>query len=487
MSAAFHNWFIFGPGFFIYHGITMLLSRLFGSNNTCKGLFTLPTGEDVRGRMSLDFGKERIVLEVSSNPPLSPKKPHIIQGLVDQTKPVTLVGYVPYRSVYLSSLSTYEINCTQLLDSVPRFDPSKHVITKTRFGLSGGRSIFRSCVSWVHPDKRREVLEVILGKSFPHNKPGETFDRVFYCSGEADLLSCDIGKYGRLSVRKSGVTKLPVIDVKCIIEHPPETHLSDIESAIQCVTRFFWLITGVRQYAQDIQIYVQFPSGNVHIPFFDGTQTQTHKCKMDAKWFDVHFFLQEEPLSAEGRRGRCEQSCHDAHLITVNESTHNLEECLSNWANFSERQRRACGLILSVLNSRKYPLFRIVQASSAFEWFCVDCEDLSKRDMRQRRLELIQKYLPDELKDIECVAKGSTGLRNDIVHEGGSSRSISTFFFVDTLEFIFLSSVLVECGWDMKSWIEGRGSHSISHPFNRYLMHWSQMYKLWQEEAGPEA
>lgn len=487
MSAAFHYWFRYGPGFFIYHGITMLLSRLFGSNNTCEGIFTLPTGEDVRGQMRLDFGKERIILAVSSSQPLSPKKPHIIHGLVNQTKPVTLVGHVPYRSVYLSSLPNYDINCTQLLDGFPRFDPSKHEITKTRFGLSGGRSIFRPCVYSVHPDKRREVLEVILGKSFPHDKPGETFDRVFFSSGAAELLSCDIGKYGRLSVRKSGVTKLPDIDVECIIEHPPETDLSDIESAIQCVTRFFWLITGVRQYAQDIQIYVQFPSGNVLIPFFDGTRTRTQEHKMDAKWIEAHFFLQEEPLSAEGRRGRSGPSSHDAHLITADESRRNLEECLCNWAKLSERQRRACDLILSVFNSQNYPLFRIVRASSAFEWFCVDCEGLSKRDMRQRRLDLIQKLLPDELKDIERVAKGSTDLRNDIVHEGGSSRSISTFFFIDTLEFIFLSSVLVECGWDMKSWIEGRGSHSISHPFNRYLMHWSQMYKLWQEEAGPEA
>lgn len=465
----------------------MLLSYLFGSNNTCEGIFTLPTGEDVRGWMRLDFGKERIVLAASSSQPLSPKKSHIIHGLVNQTKPVTLVGHVPFRSVYLSSLPNYDINCTQLLDGFPRFDPSKHEITKTRFRLSGGRSIFHPCVSRVHPDKRREVLKVILGESFPHDDHGERFDRVFFSSGAAELLSCDIGKYGRLSVRQSGVTKLPVIDVECIIEHPPETSLSDVESAIQCVTRFFWLITGARQYAANIRIYVQFPSGKVLVPSFDGTRTQTHEHKMDAKWIEAHFLLQEESLSAEGKRGRCGQSSHDAHLITVDESRPNLEECLRNWANLSERQRRACDLILSVFNSRKYPLFRIAQAASAFEWFCVNCEGLRKKEIRTRRLDLIQKLLPDEMKDIECVLKESINSRNDIVHEGGSPRSISTFFFVDTLEFIFLSSVLVECGWDMKSWIEGRGSQSISHPFNRYMMHWSQMYKLWQEEAGPGA
>jgi hypothetical protein len=465
----------------------MLLSYLFGSYNTCRGLFTLPTGDDVEGLMRLDFRKARIVLEVSSSHALSSEKSHIIYGLVNQTKPVTLVGHVPHRSVYLSSLPNYEINCTQLLDGFPRFDPSKHEITKTRFGLSGGRSIFRTCVSSVHPDKRREVLKAILGESFTPDDHGERFDRVFFSSGAAELLSCEIGKYGRLSVRKSGVTTLPGIDVECIIEHPPETNLSDVEGAIECVTRFFWLITGVRQYAANIRINVQFPSGIGLVPFFDGTKTRTHEHKMDAKWIEAHFPLQEESLSTEGTRERCGQTSHDAHLITVDESRQNVEQCLRNWAKLSKRQRRACDLILSVFNSQKYPLFRIAQASSAFDWFCVDCKRLPIKVIVKRRLDLIQKYLPDELKDIECVTKGSIKLRNDIVHRRESSRSISTFFLIDTLEFIFLSSVLVECGWDMKSWVEGIERKPISHPFNRYLLHWSEMYKLWQEEASPGA
>ena len=45
-------------------------------------------------------------------------------------------------------------------------------------------------------------------------------------------------------------------------------------------------------------------------------------------------------------------------------------------------------------------------------------------------------------------------------------------FFVDTLEFIFSASDLIESGWDISAWINQHTG--LSHPFARYRVNYAQ-------------
>jgi hypothetical protein len=53
-----------------------------------------------------------------------------------------------------------------------------------------------------------------------------------------------------------------------------------------------------------------------------------------------------------------------------------------------------------------------------------------------------------------------------------SKNSDQVMFFIDTLEFVFAASDLVESGWDIAAWIEKHPSYS--HPFGRYLVSYRQ-------------
>lgn len=79
--------------------------------------------------------------------------------------------------------------------------------------------------------------------------------------------------------------------------------------------------------------------------------------------------------------------------------------------------------------------------------------------------------------ELDLVVDQAIDCRNYFVH--GSVAKIDydqhfdqVMFFVDTLEFIFSASDLVESGWDIASWIT-QGT-TLSHPFGRYRVGYTE-------------
>ena len=73
--------------------------------------------------------------------------------------------------------------------------------------------------------------------------------------------------------------------------------------------------------------------------------------------------------------------------------------------------------------------------------------------------------------DLYTVIDEAVNCRNYYVHGGDrrfdyeASHEVLNFF-IDTLEFVFATSDLIEAGWDIKAWCET--PTSMSHPFGRY-------------------
>ena len=502
----------------------MKLSYLFSGNSRGAGIFTLPTGEEGRGQIRLDHGQDCIILQINTD--VAPPKPHrsIIHGWVNQGDKVTLIGYPPTLSAFVQPMPPHVIKCDQLLTGISHFKSDKHRIAQTRFKLSGSSQIFPNYVSWVTRRNCQEILNAIIGESFSPADPDESFNRVLYSSGPMEIFSCETERYGRMSVYKSDVVQLPSegflrVDVKFAIEHPPNTDLRDVENAIQCVTRFFWLITGTRQYAENIQITVNTPEDD----------TVQH--------FDAYFPLQEAPLSE--RKDRDQTNFHSL-LINPNESRGEIEECLRNWVElYSERKRVACDIVLNQFFDHRHPPHRIALATAAFEWFWepspgvrnADMPKLTKtivkfakkkiedkfprqsperkkvlrklsqilsppkgnpklKDMIASRLKRISPAISDEMKEIDEVFRDAVDLRHRFIHGGKKQlvrdHGISRMFLAQTLEFIFLASVLEECGWNMKSWNE-RESRTFDHPLDRFVLHWKQFCDIWCNEKSSSA
>lgn len=78
--------------------------------------------------------------------------------------------------------------------------------------------------------------------------------------------------------------------------------------------------------------------------------------------------------------------------------------------------------------------------------------------------------------DLLLVGDEAINCRNYFVHGGEASFDYDTnfaavIFFTDSLDFIFAGSDLIEAGWDIVSWI--RGGTTMSHPFGSYRVNYA--------------
>ena len=99
-----------------------------------------------------------------------------------------------------------------------------------------------------------------------------------------------------------------------------------------------------------------------------------------------------------------------------------------------------------------------------------------KRKVRSRA-KLITDIVGDRFPELEVVVDEAINCRNFYVHGSVAKIDYSkhfdqVVFFVDTLEFVFAASDLVESGWDITAWTK-QGS-TLSHPFGRYLVNYAQ-------------
>ncbi|WP_225775902.1 HEPN domain-containing protein [Pseudomonas sp. Marseille-Q5115] len=99
---------------------------------------------------------------------------------------------------------------------------------------------------------------------------------------------------------------------------------------------------------------------------------------------------------------------------------------------------------------------------------------LSKPSLPQKckhRVSIIQDAMPTPLPDLAFVASIAVKVRNYFVH--GSSfpnvdRTLDFMpFLTDTLEFVFLASDLIECGWQMWDW--ETNDLGYGHSMSRYM------------------
>ena len=209
-----------------------------------------------------------------------------------------------------------------------------------------------------------------------------------------------------------------MIDVKFIIKHRSGASLAEAENAIQCVTRFFWLITGTRQYAENIRLKVSEPEDD------------------RSPYFDAHLLLQEAPISE--RSNTPQGASYGAPLLKYPDVPGcKFEKCLRKWAEiYKDGRKVACDMMLNQFSNRMHPPYRITLAVSAFEWFAGGGGKGGVRRRIEERLEEITKGFADGspgqgwLKKMigepgKRVIKVAVQLRNRDVHAGGKGERLS--------------------------------------------------------------
>jgi hypothetical protein len=103
---------------------------------------------------------------------------------------------------------------------------------------------------------------------------------------------------------------------------------------------------------------------------------------------------------------------------------------------------------------------------------------MGKSKLKQKiryRAERIIDACGDHFPDILSVVDEAVNCRNHYVHGAEARIDYSqnfdvVTFFIDTLDFVFAASDLIECGWDIKAW--SQTYTSTSHPFDRFRINY---------------
>lgn len=101
---------------------------------------------------------------------------------------------------------------------------------------------------------------------------------------------------------------------------------------------------------------------------------------------------------------------------------------------------------------------------------------MSLKNKVRQRLNIILNVVNSNFPDLIKVTDEAVNCRNHYVHGSESKIDYSNQsniilpFLIDTLEFVFAASELVEAGWDIKSWC--RKGSVMFHPFNQYRMNY---------------
>ena len=103
---------------------------------------------------------------------------------------------------------------------------------------------------------------------------------------------------------------------------------------------------------------------------------------------------------------------------------------------------------------------------------------MGKSKLKQKiryRAERIINACGNHFPDLLSVVDDAVNCRNHYVHGAEARIDYSqnfdiVTFFIDTLDFVFAASDLIECGWDIKAW--SQTYTSMSHPFDRYRINY---------------
>jgi hypothetical protein len=115
---------------------------------------------------------------------------------------------------------------------------------------------------------------------------------------------------------------------------------------------------------------------------------------------------------------------------------------------------------------------------------------IGKSSLKQKirhRVKYITDVVGEDFPDLIIVTDEAVNCRNHYVHgtKGRFDYSLNsdvTFFFTDTLEFVFAASELVDAGWDINVWCNS-GS-TMSHPFGRYRVDYKRNLQELKNHLG---
>jgi len=214
-------------------------------------------------------------------------------------------------------------------------------------------------------------------------------------------------------------------------------------------------------------------------------------------------------------------------LIKAGSNPDEFQRVLSNWMTGQNERRIARLRVIQGIRDRTFTIDRLIAAANAFDLLPFDNPSLPTdvhdkinelrgavkealpyplfepvldalgrlggRNLRSKilaRFQLLPASLQSHLPEMEKVIGHCVQARNYFVH-GTRPRKLSVqvitdnqVFFTQTLEFIFVTAELSECGWDWQSWRRTGGSSPLTYYLDSYQHQLQELKKMESDGAG---
>lgn len=476
------------------------------------GHFTFPGEKKVSGSLTLDG--ENSQLTVWGVPEkLAFSDADAILGVMEDSKKVSLLRCITSSASRVLSEHdsgwNYKVFPHEVVIGDRHVVYEDEVFSGVSFSISDAADIFYFAGDFFgtlfpKPDRLRELLIEEYGEGKPIPDIGKHPLLAYYTqSNKGEIVATEtvlgrVSAWNQISFGIGGPEGVGIKNrIRCHIDFPSPVSVPELETRLNKILQFFDLSIGR---AQDLsQIKVRFtpePNRAGELP---------QECI-------VHYNMRTDHCKDSHRYGT--PDFRDV-LINAAREPDDFRKILINWLERGQDpdwQRARWRFFSGWRQARGYTADRLASAANMFDLLpsiemptqslpgCLGalmkhfrlvlkkCPRSQQRDrvldalarvtaptLRQRiehRAEKVTNEIGHLIPGIEVVIKTAVNCRNYIVHGSANSvirRIIDPHlpFLVDSLEFIFAASDLIDLGWDIAQWCKRQKAHR--HPFDAYL------------------
>jgi hypothetical protein len=463
------------------------------------GVFKLISGEEVSGELRLMGPDSSLCL--FSDFPFDARASREITGKLFDGTLVTLIDCVFLKGSGISTEDGFEFSKATIFPQcvvigTGSFDLNTKLVHSIYFSIDDVSSIFHdfSAFGRITQNTRAVLGEALLRE--PQSKQLEIGQSplVYYFTDKSEIISIEtiIGLVSVVHMPSLGMPGPKGIELRNRIEisiQPNEEEpLARIIQNLTDLVQFFGITAGRPQNvtyitilpasntSEQLEIHLSFPPNrnqpvfepfrpvHIDIPISPITQSEQFKTVLKA-WLERHDIWRNAR-----ERFMTSFSLQNIYSIDRLISAANMFDILPSSAcpadNVIPKE-----ILLAAERARAD--FRILSVSPDRDAILGALGRIGQPSLKKKiraRASIISSKLGGHFPDLELVVDQAVNCRNHYVHGSMSkidcTKNDCLNFFVDTLEFIFAASDLIDSGWRIQEW-EKRGT-AMSHPFGRF-------------------
>lgn len=487
------------------------------------GKFEFEGRGSIVGDLLIDGSNTRLRLHDQEAFSLQQVPTYITGTLVDGTL-VTLLDCVPHsistRSAEKNVFSTYEVFPHYIVEGQQHLPADEQNVRRLHVLIQDATSLFHDYGAFGTIVDPGPIMDSIIDhehRKFRHRVNVGPHPHIAYFSGKSLIIEVEthvgiLRAHHRPSLGFGGPAGAPLgNEIWVTLDLSEALSFAEGYDRLTRIIRLMELLIGREQDLRELHISVGCDDGcstlKVQHTFSSGGRKEGQESSRTPQPLDVLLSPVHRPAEFEAvlkewilldttrrdARQRFDASFRQAHRYSIDRlvSAANMFDILPDGATpadvtLSEQMEEA--------KRSAHRTFRALPESPERNSMLAALGRLGKASLKEkvryrasRVLESTARSSYPRFDKLNDVLDEAVTCRNYFVH--GTQPHIDTSkidqfltFFVDSLEFVFATSDLIDCGWDISAWTQG--GTTMSHPFGSYLVNYSQNARALLNELG---